>query len=213
MSCTLCPASSALILNVMGWFSEFLQWLGLTRREVGVLVIGLDNAGKTTVVRALQRELGKEPLPAGSVDALEVSPTLGYSEDTVLTTHLRVKMVDMAGQVAYRDLWKYYFDPKQTHGIIFVVDTADKKRLGETAQAFGSLLETSELAEVPILVLCNKCDLVSSVSRTEVLRQLGVSKMMKRSTLAVATDAKGNPKSVLVGFDWLCFAIRERGWV
>ena len=194
----------------MGWFSEWLQWLGLARREVGILVLGLDNAGKTTVVRSLQRALGK----GSAVDFnSEIAPTLGYLEEVVLTTHLQVKIVDMAGQIAYRDLWKHYFDPKQTHGIIFVVDSADRKRLREASKAFAELLDCTELDGVPLLLLCNKSDLVTSATRAEVLRSIGVSKMMKRSSLAVATDAKYNPESITVGFDWLCLTIRERGWI
>ena len=85
-------------------------------REVRVLVLGLDNAGKTTVVKCLRGE-----------DINTISPTLGFNIDTFDYNGFAINLWDIGGQRSLRPYWRNYFE--STDGLIWVVDSADKRRM------------------------------------------------------------------------------------
>lgn len=85
-------------------------------REMRILILGLDNAGKTSCVQCLLGE---------SVDS--VAPTVGFQISTFETEECRVALWDVGGQATIRTFWRNYFDA--TEALIWVVDSADRLRI------------------------------------------------------------------------------------
>jgi GTP-binding protein SAR1 len=136
--------------NVMGLW----PWHGLKRARI--LLLGLDGSGKTTLLQVLKRDL---------VQAHE--PTTHPQSEEVTLHNVCFQAFDLGGHAAARLLWRRYLTGMD--GIVFLVDAADRQRFGEARGELARLLETEELATVPIVVLGNKIDAPGAVS-TERLR-------------------------------------------
>lgn len=109
------------------------------------MIVGLDNAGKTTLVSTLQGQ------------QCEAHPTIGFSKP-VLVKHKRhrLKIYDLGGGRGIRAIWAQYLP--EVHGIIFVVDAANKERIAEAADEFSKMLQNDSTRNKHILVLANKQD-------------------------------------------------------
>merc|ERR1719453_1041052 len=108
--------------------------MGLMKKKVEVLVVGLDNSGKTTILTHLK---------ASKDEVTEVVPTVGFTVETFNKESLAFTAFDMSGQGKYRNLWSQYY--ATCDGIIWVIDAADKLRLEVVKD------ELEELREDPTL--------------------------------------------------------------
>ena len=97
-------------------------------REVRLLMLGLDNAGKTTVVKKFNGE---------NID--EISPTLGFNIKTLEYRGYKLNVWDVGGQTSLRSYWRNYFE--QTDGLVWVVDSADRARLLDCKAELQVLLQ------------------------------------------------------------------------
>src|SRR5208282_1977885 len=87
--------------------------------EYSVLLLGLDNAGKTTLheqIKALY--LSNHPSPK-----LKTVPTVGQNVSTITLPDMYLKIWDVGGQHSLRKLWQSYYS--SCHAIIFVIDSTD----------------------------------------------------------------------------------------
>merc|ERR1711934_430059 len=114
------------------WFSKFLQLFG--EKEARILVLGLDNAGKTTILYRLQ---------VGEV--VSTIPTIGSNVETVQYKNIKFQVWDLGGQTSIRPYWRCYYP--NTQAIIYVVDSTDVDRLDTTKEEFHAILEEDELKE------------------------------------------------------------------
>ena len=132
-----------------------LRKLKGSNKEARILVLGLDNAGKTTILKKLSDE-----------DPTNTTPTQGFNIKSLQQDGFKLNVWDIGGQKAIRPYWKNYY--KNTDSLVFVVDSADKRRLKEAAEQLKSILVEEELANVPLLVFANKQDLLSAMEAEEV---------------------------------------------
>ena len=93
-----------------------------------MLMLGLDNAGKTTVVKKFNGE-----------DIDMISPTLGFNIKTLEYRGYKLNVWDVGGQTSLRSYWRNYFE--QTDGLIWVVDSADRARLMDCKAELLQLLQ------------------------------------------------------------------------
>ncbi|XP_005384586.1 PREDICTED: ADP-ribosylation factor-like protein 2 isoform X2 [Chinchilla lanigera] len=96
-------------------------------RELRLLMLGLDNAGKTTILKKFNGE-----------DVDTISPTLGFNIKTLEHRGFKLNVWDVGGQKSLRSYWRNYFE--STDGLIWVVDSADRQRLQDCARELQSLL-------------------------------------------------------------------------
>lgn len=172
------------------FFSRLFSYFG--DREARILVLGLDNAGKTTILYRLQ---------VGTV--VSTIPTIGFNVETVTHKNVKFQVWDLGGQTSIRPYWRCYYP--NTQAIIYVVDSSDVERVGTSREEFHALLEEEELKDAILLVFANKQDLPGALSDAEVTEQLGLSSIKNR-TWSIFKCSALEGKGLFEGLDWLADA-------
>eukprot|EP00484_Ammonia_sp_Unknown_P020244 CAMPEP_0197037924 /NCGR_PEP_ID=MMETSP1384-20130603/15004_1 /TAXON_ID=29189 /ORGANISM="Ammonia sp." /LENGTH=186 /DNA_ID=CAMNT_0042468301 /DNA_START=40 /DNA_END=600 /DNA_ORIENTATION=+ len=147
----------------MGLLS-ILRKIKRKEKEMRILMLGLDNAGKTTVVKKFNGE-----------DITKIAPTLGFTIKTLEFEGYKLNIWDVGGQETIRSYWKNYYE--STDGVIWVIDSADKRRLELCKQALHSLLSEERLAGATLLIFANKQDLKGALSKQQIVEVLDLKKM------------------------------------
>merc|ERR1711934_1109347 len=130
-------------------------------KEMRILMVGLDAAGKTTILYKLK--LG---------EIVTTIPTIGFNVETVEYKNINFTVWDVGGQDKIRKLWRHYY--LNTQGLIFVVDSNDRDRVEDAREELHRMLNEDELREVVILVFANKQDLPNAMTAAEVTDKLGL---------------------------------------
>eukprot|EP01111_Echinosteliopsis_oligospora_P003702 TRINITY_DN1579_c0_g1_i1.p1 TRINITY_DN1579_c0_g1~~TRINITY_DN1579_c0_g1_i1.p1 ORF type:complete len:181 (-),score=36.70 TRINITY_DN1579_c0_g1_i1:74-616(-) len=165
-------------------------------KEVRILILGLDSAGKTTILYRLQ---------CGEV--VTTIPTIGFNVETVTYKNIQFQVWDLGGQSTIRPYWRCYYN--NTNAIVYVVDSADIDRLCHAKEELISMLNEEELKETPLVVLANKQDLKGAATEAEVTEALGLSSLKNRQWAIFKTSAiKG--VGISEGMDWLVNIINSR---
>jgi len=159
-----------------------------------ILMVGLDAAGKTTVLYKLK--LG---------EIVTTIPTHGFNVETVQYKNINFTVWDVGGQDKIRPLWRHYYN--NTEGIIYVVDSNDGKRVDEAALELQKILREDELRDAVLLVLCNKQDLPNAMSVAQVTDKLGLHSLRSRQWYIQATCATSGD-GLYEGLDWLSQALK-----
>lgn len=169
------------------WFSRLFTFT----TEKKLLMLGLDAAGKTTILYKLK--LG---------ECVSSIPTIGFNVEEVTFKNLKMSIWDIGGQDKIRPLWKHYFD--SCDGLIFVVDSADNERVGEAREELMKLHRTSGIRNnVPFLIFANKQDLPTCNSVTEICNELGCPSMQSRRWFIQGCSAVSGGEGLIEGLEWL----------
>ncbi|KAJ6924973.1 ADP-ribosylation factor 1-like [Populus alba x Populus x berolinensis] len=150
-------------------------------KEARILVLGLDNAGKTTILYRLQ--MG---------EVVSTIPTIGFNVETVQYNNIKFQVWDLGGQTSIRPYWRCYFP--NTQAVIYVVDSSDTQRIGIAKEEFHSILE----------------DLPGALDAAAVTEALELHKIKSRQWAifkACATKGEG----LFEGFDWLSNTLKAGG--
>ena len=153
------------------------------------LMVGLDAAGKTTILYKLN--LGEYVLTI---------PTLGFNVENVENGNVKFQIWDVGGQDKLRRLWKHYYEG--TKSIVFVLDSRDIKRIELAKTELHKMLEHPLLAEAKLLVLANKQDLEGALSGPEIAEKLELDKINNHPWFCQECCAT-NGKGLDTGFNWL----------
>ncbi|KRZ03926.1 ADP-ribosylation factor-like protein 13B [Trichinella zimbabwensis] len=129
------------------------------KRKITVAVLGLDNAGKTSLLKCLSRESSGVSMP-----------TIGFSKCVIQMRNYTVTFYDLGGSSGIRDIWKNYY--AEIHGLIFVIDGSDWTRTEENRIVLGEVLNHEWIHGKPLLVIINKHDLNPDVNELILAEQL-----------------------------------------
>ncbi|CAL9159956.1 unnamed protein product, partial [Musa hybrid cultivar] len=177
------------VVNKMGLtFTRLFSRL-FAKKEMRILMVGLDAAGKTTILYKLK--LG---------EIVTTIPTIGFNVETVEYKNISFTVWDVGGQDKIRPLWRHYF--QNTQGLIFVVDSNDRDRIIEARDELHRMLNEDELRDAVLLVFANKQDLPNAMNAAEITDKLGLHSLRHRHWYiqsACATSGEG----LYEGLDWL----------
>lgn len=183
----------------MGLFAKLTSWLGIRKKEAGVLVIGLDNSGKSTILNHFKPEGHKH---------LDIVPTVGFNVEKFKTQNVGFTAFDMSGQGKYRNLWEHYYH--DAHGIIFVIDSSDELRLVVARDELEMLLRHPDIKDrqMPILFYANKMDVRGALSSVKVSTSLGLDNIRNKPWNICASNALTG-EGLQEGVEWLTTQIRS----
>ncbi|KAG2724329.1 hypothetical protein I3843_01G013300 [Carya illinoinensis] len=178
--------------------SRFVKML-FARKEMRILMVGLDAAGKTTILYKLK--LG---------EIVTTIPTIGFNVETVEYKNVSFTVWDVGGQDKIRPLWRHYF--QNTQGLIFVVDSNDRERILEARDELHRMLSEDELRDAILLVYANKQDLPKALSVSEITDKLGLHSLRQRRWYIQAACAT-NGQGLYEGLDWLSSNISSKAQI
>eukprot|EP01105_Mastigella_eilhardi_P028316 TRINITY_DN924_c0_g1_i3.p1 TRINITY_DN924_c0_g1~~TRINITY_DN924_c0_g1_i3.p1 ORF type:complete len:187 (-),score=60.84 TRINITY_DN924_c0_g1_i3:75-611(-) len=138
---------------------NFLRSLRKIDREVRLLLLGLDNAGKTTILKRLSNE-----------DVKHVRTTQGFNVKSIHHDNYKINVWDIGGQQQIRQYWKNYFDG--VNAMVYVIDSADETRLAESGDELSKLLQEEKLSGIPVLIFANKMDLANAMPPKQIAELL-----------------------------------------
>ena len=146
------------------------------KKEMRILMVGLDAAGKTTILYKLK--LG---------EVVTTIPTIGFNVETVEYKNISFTVWDVGGQDKIRLLWRHYY--QNTQGIIFVVDSNDRERVDDAKEELHRMLGEDELKDAVLLVMANKQDLPGAMTTPDITDKLGLHTIRGRQWYIQATGA------------------------
>ncbi|KAF7875364.1 hypothetical protein EAF04_002536 [Stromatinia cepivora] len=163
-----------------GIFRRVYDWLLrlFWATEMDITMIGLQNAGKTSLLRVL----------AGGEFTLDSIPTVGFNMKRVQKGHVTLKCWDLGGQPRFRSMWERYC--RGVNAIVFIVDSADPDALPIAKDELHLLLEKPVLQGIPLLVLGNKSDLENKLSVDELIERLDLKSVGHREVSCYGISAK-----------------------
>lgn len=166
------------------------------KQEIRILMVGLDAAGKTTILYKLK--LG---------EIVTTIPTIGFNVETVEYKNINFTVWDVGGQDKIRPLWRHYYS--NTQGLIFVVDSNDRDRISDAHDELHRMLAEDELRDAVLLVFANKQDLPHAMSVPEITDKLGLHGIRNRKWYIQSTCATTGD-GLYEGLDWLSANIQKK---
>ncbi|CAN7136912.1 unnamed protein product [Brassica rapa subsp. narinosa] len=164
-------------------------------KEARILVLGLDNAGKTTILYRLQ--MG---------EVVSTIPTIGFNVETVQYNNIKFQVWDLGSFPNKIPYWRCYFP--NTQAVIYVVDSSDTDRIGVAKEEFHAILEEEELKGAVVLIFANKQDLPGALDDAAVTEALELHKIKSRQWAIFKTCAvKG--EGLFEGLDWLSNTLKS----
>ena len=165
-------------------------------KEMRLLMLGLDNAGKTTILKKFNGE-----------DIDTISPTLGFNIKTLEHKGYKLNIWDVGGQKSLRSYWKNYYE--STDGLIWVVDSADKWRMEDCKKELHGLLQEERLLGATLLIFANKQDIPGALTADEINQLLDLDSIKSHHWKVLGCSAVTGLK-LLEGIEWLMDDIASR---
>ncbi|XP_077292494.1 ADP-ribosylation factor related protein 1 [Arctopsyche grandis] len=131
----------------------FYKYL-VQKDEYCILILGLDNAGKTTYLEAAKTKLSKN---YKGISPSKITTTVGLNIGKIVIGGVQLNFWDLGGQEELQSLWDKYY--AESHAVIYIVDSSDRERVANSKETFDKMISSEHLKGVPLLVLANKQDI------------------------------------------------------
>ncbi|KAK7303707.1 hypothetical protein RJT34_14620 [Clitoria ternatea] len=179
---------------LVDWLYGILTSLGFSQKKAKILFLGLDNTGKTTLLRMLKdKRLAQH------------EPTLYPTSEELNIGTITFKAFDLGGHQIARRVWRDYY--AQVDAVVYLVDATDTDRFPESKRELDALLSDESLANVPFLVLGNKIDILKAASEEELKYHVGLSNFTTGKGKVNVKDSNIRPIEV-----FMCSIVRRMGY-
>ncbi|XP_054623379.1 GTP-binding protein SAR1b isoform X2 [Dunckerocampus dactyliophorus] len=188
------PAMSVLVYWVSRRFNNVLKFLGLYKKTGKLVFLGLDNAGKTTLLHMLKDDR-----------LCQHVPTLHPTSEELTICGMTFTTFDLGGHVQARRMWKNYLPA--VNAVVFVVDCADHDRLEESKMELDALLADDTIANMPVMVLGNKIDRPEAISECSLRGALALDMQVTGKESVIPKDDSARPLEV-----FMCSVLKRQGY-
>merc|ERR1712194_323373 len=163
------PRRSCKSLQALAMGLSFTKLWGrlVGSQDMRILMVGLDAAGKTTILYKLKLE-----------EVLTTIPTVGFNVEEVQYKNINFTVWDVGGQDKIRKLWRCYY--QNTQGLIFVVDSNDRDRIEDAREEIAKIVSEDEMRDAILLIFANEQDLPNTMPAAEMIEKLGLHNMRHR---------------------------------
>lgn len=170
-------------------------WSLFSNEEHKIIIVGLDNAGKTTILyQFLMNEV------------VHTSPTIGSNVEEVVWKNIHFLMWDIGGQETLRSAWSTYYTHAQF--VILVVDSTDRERLPIIKAELYQALAHEDLNKSSLLVFANKQDIKNSMTAAEISQQLNLTSIKEHPWHIQACCALTG-EGLYQGLEWIVSNIKK----
>ncbi|KAL4239624.1 GTP-binding protein SAR1a [Mactra antiquata] len=176
------------------WLTGMLNFLGLMKKSGKLVFLGLDNAGKTTLLHMLKDDRMAQHVP-----------TLHPTSEELSMGGMKFTTFDLGGHQQARRVWKDYFPA--VDGIVFLIDTFDRHRFVEAKAELDSLLTDEQVANAPVLILGNKIDIPGAASEDEIRMQFGLQGQTTGRGTVPRRELPGRPMEL-----FMCSVLKRQGY-
>lgn len=167
-----------------------------SKTEFHVLILGIDKAGKTTLLEKLKTLYsGLEGLPPD-----RIVPTVGLNIGRIEAPNAKLVFWDLGGQMGLRTIWEKYYE--EAHAVIYVIDAACPSGFEDSKSALEKVLRHEDLRGAPLLILASKQDLPAAISSEELARYLDLKELDERPYMFEAVSAYDG-RGIKFSIDWL----------
>lgn len=177
---------------MFAWFWRLLESFGFAQKNARILFLGLDNAGKTTLLHMLRDN-----------KLIQHTPTHHPNSEELVMGGIKFHAFDLGGHAAARKLWREYF--LAVDGIVFLIDAADGERMQEAKKELDALMLEPDLEQVPFLVLGNKVDAESAISELQLREVFGLHQTTGKGKVALHENTR--PVEV-----FMCSIVERQGY-
>jgi GTP-binding protein SAR1 len=187
-----------MVSYITGFFKSVLGYLGLYNKKANLVFLGLDNAGKTTLLHMLKND-----------KVTQTKPTYHPCSEELKMGNIRFNTFDLGGHESARKIWKDYFPA--VDGIIFLVDSSDQDRFPEAKKELEEVCSTPQLDKMPIAILGNKVDKNGAVQEYELKQALDIDSLKQKNNrplelfMCSVTKKAGYP----LALEWLSKYLKD----
>ncbi|KAF7248249.1 ADP-ribosylation factor-like protein 5A [Varanus komodoensis] len=164
--------------------------------EHKVIIVGLDNAGKTTILYQFSMN-----------EVVHTSPTIGSNVEEIVVNNTRFLMWDIGGQESLRSSWNTYYT--NTEFVIVVVDSTDRERISVTKEELYKMLAHEDLRKAGLLIFANKQDVKDCMTVAEISQFLKLTSIKDHQWHIQACCALTG-EGLCQGLEWMMSRLKIR---
>lgn len=162
--------------------------------DARIVMVGLDAAGKTTVLYKLKLN-----------DVVSTIPTIGFNVERLEYKNLKMTIWDVGGQDRLRPLWRHYYE--HSNGVIFVVDSCDVGRMKLARDEIHKMMDEPALHDARLLVFANKQDMPNALPASDLVTALDLRGLKAQWFIQPTSATTG--QGLYEGLDWLAKNIQS----